>query len=265
MPIDDRKSDPFDSIVARLRQEFLEEAQDRLTEIEEAIGAEHSGEISGEEAVVTIRRQAHNLKGMGASFQFPIVSLIAHRLEDYVSHIKDMAPRHFTDIGQFVDILRGVLSGDGADLTVGASGQADILRSLPAKWTHDVIDGPPTDIEILVVHTSKVPLRLVERELVNCGYRVVTSTSPLEAFELAVRMKPDMIISAMVMNDLSGLDLARALGAMEVTAAIPFGLLTSLAPDSHQLTNIPSNTAIIRAGEAFQDDLAAVITRFGIA
>lgn len=262
---DDRKSDPFDSIVARLRQEFLEEAQDRLVEIEEAIGEEHAGQISGEEAIITIRRQAHNLKGMGASFQFPIVSMIAHRLEDYVSHIKDLADRHFTDIGQFVDAMRGVLEGNGAGLSASQAEHARILRSLPAKWTHEVIAGAKTDIEFLCVHTSKVPLRLVERELVNCGYRVVTSTSPIEAFELGVRTKPDMIISAMVMNDLSGLDLARALGAMEVTKDIPFCLLTSLAPDSHQLQNLPGNTAIIRAGEFFQDDLAAAITRFGIA
>jgi CheY-like chemotaxis protein len=110
-----------------------------------------------------------------------------------------------------------------------------------------------------------VPLRLVERELVACGYRVVTSVSPLEAFELCVRMKPDMVITAMVMSDLSGIELARAFGAMETTAKIPVGLLTSLAPGHSSLKNLPGNTAIIRAGEHFQDDLAATITRFGIA
>lgn len=263
--MDNKKSEVFDSIVERLRLEFLEEAQERLTEIDEALGAEASHSMSAADAITMVRRQAHNLKGMGASFQFPIISLIAHRLEDYVANIKDLDDRHFRDVGQFVDAMRAVLEKGSSGLTPSDEEQANILRSLPVKWTRDVINVPPKDIEFLLVTTSKVSGRFVERELCNCGYRVVSTHSPMEAFELGVRMKPDMLITAMVMNEISGLDLARAFGAMQATREVPVGLLTSLDLDHPDLQHLPDNTAIIRVGDRFQDDLAAAITRFHIA
>ena len=256
--------DVFDSIVQRLRAEFLADAQERLTEIESVIGANYHGDMPADEAMLKIRRHAHNLKGMGASFQFPIISLIAHRLEDYVASLRAIEERHFTDVGRFVDTVKGLLESDGEKLQPSESEQNKILRSLPAKWLDEVVGAPINDVEILLVAQSKVSSRVVERELVACGYRVVATFSPIEAFELVVRMKPDMVVTSMVMNDLSGVDLARAFAAMDATKAIPVGVLTSLAANDARLQNLPANCVVIRSGANFQDDLADAVTKFGV-
>ena len=75
----------YDHILDALRGEFLVDVRERLEVIEEALGGSGGGGAgrgggAGAEALLTIRREAHNLKGMGGSFGFPVISLIAHRL-----------------------------------------------------------------------------------------------------------------------------------------------------------------------------------------
>ena len=73
-----------DPVIAQLRQEFLIDAAERIDVIHETL---ESTKDSGECALLAIRREAHKLKGMGGSFDFPVISLIARRLEDYMANL----------------------------------------------------------------------------------------------------------------------------------------------------------------------------------
>jgi CheY-like chemotaxis protein len=105
---------------------------------------------------------------------------------------------------------------------------------------------------------------VVGRELAACGYRVATVLNPIEALELILETKPDLVITAQVMPRMSGVDLACALAAMPATKAIPVALLTSLDPDHADLRALPMNVGLIRRGAHFGDDLADVLQRFNI-
>ncbi len=70
------------SIVDQLRDEFLADARDRLVQMQEAIELAFATGNAGGDTLVALRRQGHNLKGMGGGFGFPSISVVAHLMED---------------------------------------------------------------------------------------------------------------------------------------------------------------------------------------
>ncbi|MEM7652226.1 MAG: Hpt domain-containing protein [Pseudomonadota bacterium] len=254
----------YDNIVLRLRQEFLDEAMERADNIEMTCSNTHFGKIGHADALIIIRRQAHNLKGMGSSFQFPIIALIAHRLEDYIADIREITARHAKDIEGFVDVLRELLGKGIEGLTPNEEEQQAILRRLPAKWAYEVEGVAQSNREFLLATPSKVAARLVERQLQGYGHRVVAASSAMEAFELGIRMKPDMVITSAIMEDITGVDLARAFHVMKATSHIPFVLLTSFPKNHDALKDLPETSSVVRIGSSFSDDLQAAMTKASV-
>ena len=74
-----------DQILAKLRGELLTDALERLEDIAEELVKSSSPGNDSEETLLAVRRQFHSLKGMGGSFGFPTITLVAHRLEDYLA------------------------------------------------------------------------------------------------------------------------------------------------------------------------------------
>ena len=67
--------------LAKYRSLFLEEATEHLAEIGQALLVLEKDPHAGE-AIDTVFRMMHSMKGMGASLGYDAVSLLAHRLED---------------------------------------------------------------------------------------------------------------------------------------------------------------------------------------
>lgn len=67
--------------VAKYRTLFLEEATEHLAEIGQALLVLEKDPRAGE-AIDTVFRMMHSMKGMGASLGYDAVSVLAHRLED---------------------------------------------------------------------------------------------------------------------------------------------------------------------------------------
>jgi two-component system phosphate regulon response regulator PhoB len=76
------------------------------------------------------------------------------------------------------------------------------------------------DDEIHIVHVVAIKLR-------NNGYEPITAGNGQEAYELACREKPDIVIADYMMPVMSGLELLEKLRANEQTKDIPFILLTA--------------------------------------
>lgn len=245
----------------RLRVEFVDDARDRLQTLYQALDGLAEGTRGDADVIGVFRLEAHNLKGMGTSCGYPTVSLIAHRLEDYLSGVTRLDPRERVDLPIFLDRIAEVV--DRAEQPVLAETNR-IVRALPVRYRFDVTDVEIRNVEIMLVTPSKVVAKKVGGELAACGFRTVTVTDPIESISLAVRVPPDMLIASMVMDGLSGLDLIRGLRAMSVTREVPMALLTSMSLDNPALKEIPPGVAVIRVGERFGDDFAAVVTRFNL-
>ncbi len=254
--------DPMQDMMARLRREFLDTAEDRLASMDEIVdGVRRGGSGSGDE-LPDIRRMAHSLKGMGGTFGYPLVSVIAHRLEDYLADSTSLANNITGDVQTFLDRMRDVVDG-----VLGADDPrtAEIVRELPAKRGDFDMEGiHPLDIEVMTVMPKGTATTIVERELKACGYRVVNLESPFEAIEYAVRTKPDMVMFAGVLTGLSGVDLACAFKAMPVTSGIPVTLFTSFGREHSSLRELQEDVPIIRKGATFTEDLTDALFACGL-
>lgn len=245
----------------RLRVEFMDDSRDRLQTMYAALDSLANGTRSDADVIGVIRLEAHNFKGMGTSFGYPTVSLIAHRLEEYLSGVTRLDQRERVDLPVFLDRISEVV--DRAEQPALAETNR-IIRALPVRYRFDVTDVEIRNVEIMLVTPSKVVAKKIGGELAACGFRTVTVNDPIESISHAVRVPPDMLIASMVMDGLSGLDLIRGLRAMSVTKAVPAALLTSMSLDNPALREIPPGVAVIRVGEHFGNDFAAAVTRFNL-
>ncbi len=250
-----------DELEDRLRVEFMDDARDRLQVIYDAIDKSAKGAREGADVIGLVRLEAHNLKGMGTSFGFPTVSLIAHRLEDYLNGATQLDHRTVNEIQIFLDRIAEMV--DRAEQPQLAETN-QIIRALPVRYQFEVTDIEIRNVEVMLVTPSKVIAKKVSGELQACGFRVVRVMDPIESISHAVRVPPDVLIASMVMDGLSGLDLIRGLRAMTVTRHVPMALLTSLSLDNPALKEIPADVAVIRVGEHFGDDVATMVSRFNL-
>ncbi len=254
------KLDPdHDAIIARLKMEFIDYTGDALDDLDTAIETGRRPGNDPANIIDTIRRGGHNLKGMGGSFGYPLITLLAHRMEDYFIGRESLDQRTLNDAQCFVDRMRETLEGrfDGIS-------EADVVRTLPAKFAFDEADVVKQDVEVLLVMPRGAMTQIIEREFQACGYRVVTVTKPFAAIEMAVRTSPDLIVASTVLEDLSGVDLACALRAMPASRNLPFMLLTSLDRNDVIFANLPANVPLVRKGDNFSDDLAEALAKLGI-
>jgi len=72
----------------KYRQLFVDEATDHLAEMVRALSTLESGEGDTAEAVDTLFRMTHSIKGMAASLDYLSVSTLAHRLEDWLEPMR---------------------------------------------------------------------------------------------------------------------------------------------------------------------------------
>jgi CheY-like chemotaxis protein/HPt (histidine-containing phosphotransfer) domain-containing protein len=246
----------YDEIIAELRADFLADAAVRLDSLDEFIrrlkfeGGEQKEFLSG------VRREVHTLKGTGESFGFRAISLIAHRVEDYLSDTDTLSPLQLGDLQLFLGHMRDIVAcgedppGDHVN---------EILRSLPVRRSFELEDIEQRNVEVLLVTPSRVMRHLVELELQACGYRVVATASGMEALKMVVHMKPDLAIASAVLDDVGGVDLARAVKAMKLTRSVPFIVLTSFNHGHPELRGLPKDVAVVRTGERFGEDIATAL------
>ncbi|HXZ84787.1 MAG TPA: Hpt domain-containing protein [Myxococcota bacterium] len=76
----------------KYRTLFVDEASDHLQEMVRALAALSAGDEPATEAVDTLFRMAHSIKGMAASLDYGAASSLAHRLEDWMEPLRAGAP-----------------------------------------------------------------------------------------------------------------------------------------------------------------------------
>lgn len=243
----------------RLVGEYLEEAKDSLGDFDLTLGKLDTDPASAIAEIERLFGIFSVLRVQGRNLEFPLLDVALHRLCDY---LEDMST--FTE--KVLDDLR-VYSATLHDLLENSSNITDIsafTRALPVRTPVDVGEVVQVDVEIMLVEPNKTVSKLVSRELRACGYRVTTLRDSTDAITYAVRTKPDMIIASAELNEISGIDLACAFGAMPLTKGIPFALLTSRDRGHAALADLPARSAVLKKGAKFGDDLADALSQFGI-
>ncbi len=258
----------YDNLLDTLRGEFVGEAEDNLNEIEILLGNLRSGVENPKEAMIKIKRPAHSLKGSSSVAEFPLVTVIMHRLEDYIAPLKEITPEHIENIQIYVDKARECSLLDCDQKSISA---ADLARALPkrpsegeAAMPAEGKAAPARTIEALMVIKEKTAGMIFERELNKSGLHVTTVRSSFEALEMIVRTQPDLVLLSGVVDVLSGVDIACALAAMPATKHIPVCLLTSFERGHQDLEGLPDAIPLVRKNH-LKDDLAATLKQYKLA
>lgn len=254
----------YDNLLVTLRGEFIDEAEESLNNLELKLEALRAGKGDEKDAITQVRRVAHSLKGSSGVADFPLVTIVMHKLEDYLDDVKTLDKKHLDDIQIYLDKAREFSSVDVDQRSIESSA---LSRQLPEKRA----DGdekkesavaatakPENKIQALMVTKEKTAGMLFERELRAVGLSVTTVRSSFQAIEMTVRTKPDIIFVSVVLDELTGVDIAAAISAMPTTKTIPIAILTSFERGHGELEGLPTSSHLVQKNH-LKDDLAKLL------
>ncbi len=251
----------FQKALARLRLEFIDDSAERLDRIDAQIDRMYRGTGDGNDVFIEFQRDIHSLKGSAGTYGFSAVTLIAHRLEDYIEASPLLKNEHLLDVQAYIDHIRKILeSGNDAP----KEQLEKILASLPSSVVTKSQQTEHRKVTVFLVMPKGVQRKMITTELNSCGFELVFSDHPLEAFGLAISLQPDLILSSVEFDRFSGMEFARALRVVNATNDIPIVLLTSYDAQKLQLGEIPANTKIVHKGSDFTADLANILMQEGM-
>lgn len=250
----------FEKHLAQLHQEFLDHSNDRIAYMDKVLDAAGSRGALEPAEQIELARIVHSLKGSGTTYGYPNLTVIAHRLEDYLGASDGTTQVTLGDIRIFVDRI-----GDVIDGRISRDGPIDtIVRSLPMRSRFDVSDVTITEIEVGLIMEPGAQARLVTKELEACGYRVTHIQSSIQAISYVYQTRPDCVFVSANMPGIDGVDFIRALKVMRATEDIPCALLTAFSRDNQILQALPESVPVIRKGTHFGDDLADALQTLGL-
>ena len=248
-------------LLEELKTEAIDTVEDRIKNLNETLEAFDQGSVNGLDALAVFRLEAHSLKSVAASFDMKALKVMCHRFEDYMFNLDKLESTHTRDCQFFSDRLADCLDAFINDREIDIS---QMMRQLPAKGGFDVGDIMVSNIEVMLVMEPGTATKIVTRELLECGYRIINVASTMDAIQLIPSMKPDAVICSRVMPELTGIDLACALKAMPTTRDTPVALIASVDPNSGDMRNLPDTVPLLRKGKNFADDVADVFVKLGI-
>jgi PAS domain S-box-containing protein len=88
---------------------------------------------------------------------------------------------------------------------------------------------------VLVVNDAREQLDLLDSLLRKAGYAVVTAEDGQEAFEVAKRERPDLVISDVMMPRVNGIEFCRLVRQDQELQAVPILLLSALRKDTESI------------------------------
>ena len=252
---DENGGDGADATFQALRREFLEDSGEELNNLISFLNEAMAGGRSMDVVLRDARRAAVNLVGGANGFELPLIGVAAQRFDDYIASLSAGATRGLGNLISYTETLLDLLAAPDEN----EESASHLMRRLPAKGSFEPSEIDVREIEVLLVMSSGVATRVIERELLECGYRVTTVGNSFKALEFAARALPDLIIVSAVMPDLEGIDLMLALKAMPATRNIGAALITSLDSKHPSLQYLPPTVPIIKKSASFGDDLAKAL------
>ncbi len=248
---------PIDSLLKKYSKEFIELSLDKLDDIETELFRLEPGEAIGADRLAELKRDIHSIKGLGTTFGFPLVTRIAHLLEDYLSWPRRPDAR---EIRAFIEPMTDVLR---AGCNPSPEESDKILRALPAY--RERTESRPTFRNVGVHLAMKPGLRtkIVTRELTSCGFRVSSSDDAAKSLAIILYSLPDIVIASLELNAFSGVELAQLMNEIDVTRHIRFVLLTDRAKDDPRLSGLPENAVLVGTNTNYSYGLGKFLADVG--
>ncbi|MFZ4761567.1 MAG: Hpt domain-containing protein [Alphaproteobacteria bacterium] len=255
-------ADLNDRLVNSLKDDFLQDCDARLSRMEAALSAFDEKRIDVQSLILQLVREAHNIKGTGSAFGFTALSMISHRLEDFIRGYGEDIVHKMPELYDYVDKLGNIVES-GSNIDDGEL--ATLLKSLPSYSKLEKTepnDLPPLDVVLI---TSSITLgRIIGRQLDGLGLNVSTFYDPFQALSYIVRMQPDLVVTSAVLNGMTGVDLLSCLQVMHHTGHILGIIVTSTKKDAKDNSHSQQQFKIAFLEKTLKEDLLNFIHRFCI-
>lgn len=249
-----------ESVLARYKQEFLVDCLENLDDADEAINGMVVGGEGFSVHLDNFLRQIHSIKGTAGTFGFPSISAVAHRVEDFIEALKNTSA-HISEIQIFVDRMREIAeSGSNPD----ADDCTRLLAALPRANMRIATVRPSREINVLLVMHRNVQRKIIGQELSSCGFGISFVATGVDAISSVLESSPDIIISSVVLEDMTGMDLARALDGIEAIDDGHFILLSSSPVSNEELVKLPDHVAIVDKGTGYAESLTEHLIGWGL-
>ena len=245
----------------RLTGEFIETSLKTLEDIESRLLRLESGDEIGAERLADFKRDIHSIKGQGTKFGFPLITRIAHLLEDYLALSQRADAENARDICAFIGPMTKALR---AGRTPSPEESGGILRSLP---TYRARTFSPQKLRNVHVHLAMLPglhVRIVSRELSSCGIRVTQSDNAVDSLKNILASPPDIVIASQELKGFSGVELARVMQALDTTRHIRFVLLTSCPRGDTRLSGLPREAATLSTNVNYAYSLGELLLKWDV-
>lgn len=251
----------LEKALARLKQEFIESCGDRLDEIDEAIDRIYKETGDREADFMQMQRDIHSIKGSAGTHGFTAITVIAHRAEDYIESTNRLTNEQLQDVQVYVDRIREIVE---TGVNPGEAETQVILKNLPSSTKATVSDQNVRNVTVLLIMRKGIQRKLIGTELSSCGFEISFSENPVEAIGLTLSIKPDIIVSSMEFDDISGVELANIFKAIKATRDTAFVLTTSYEQGSPALAEMPTEAKIIHKSGNFAEELTETLINFGV-
>ncbi len=215
-------------ILAQMSEKFIETAHEkiaRLNEILILLGRPGENEKS---LLEEFHREVHSLKGMGGTFQMPLVSKLCHKFEDFLSGESAASDSLIEDCYAYLDRLNDLIeSGQAGDLEKTQTW----LSNLPQKGTVAETRAEAKRNKVLIITPSSDMVNEIAPLFEDNGFEVASASSAFRGYKAAVLHKPDVVLAAQVQDEMDGAELVRSLGALQALSQTKFAMI---CPDRRQ-------------------------------
>lgn len=219
----DHQFPDMEAILNEMRGRFFETAQEKIDLLYELLGTFSVDTALSSHGVEDFRREVHSLKGMGGTFQMPMVTTICHQMEGYFSHVDGFSDGVLSDLHLYTDRLNNLIESSG-DYENPAWGE-----NLPSSPVENC-EGEVISRALVLLNPSDLRNEAIEL-LKQSGFEVVLVEKTSEAFGLAIEKKPTMVIVEQKLAGFDGAELLRGLGATKTLMGASFAMV---CPDRRQ-------------------------------
>jgi len=248
------------SIIAKYEQEFLVDCLENLDGADEAINGMVAGGEGFPAHLDNFLRLVHSIKGKAGTFGFPAISAVAHRAEDFIEALKNTSA-HMNEVQVFIDRMREIAeSGFNPD----ADDCARLLATLPRANMRIATVRPSREVNVLLVMPRDVQRKIIGQELSSCGFGISFVATGVDAISAVLAESPDIIVSSVILKDMTGMDLARALDGIEAVHGGHFILLSSSPVSNEQFAKLPNHVAIVYKGTGYAESLTEHLIGWGM-
>lgn len=218
----------MEEILAQMKEKFLETAQEKLERLNEILQELSSASNQDPALHEEFRREIHSLKGMGGTFQMPLVTKLCHAFEAFIEDESVFTTELINASHTYVDRITDLVDSDDAS---DENKLVQWLDGLPKKG-EVVVPAQETGLPTAyVVSQNSEHLTVIDASLKQSGFHVICHNDPVSAFEDAFKDKPQLFVSAQNFTDFDGAELLRCLGAGKALSKTKFAMI---CPDRRQ-------------------------------